>query len=119
MYDETMIKTKVAEKLKVLAHELETILSPLIVFCIGYLHHLYFRHDLISPTFVAGSLLSVILVLAYQRQGLYASGMLQVCFIVWVAVSEPTSFLEQAIFSAAVLAALTATHLAQEPVVEV
>lgn len=90
--------------------EVEGILCPSFVFCIGYLHHLYFSYELISPLFFACSLLSVALVIGYQKQGLIASGLIQAALVSYVLYDSPSLFLEQMAFSLSVLTALTATH---------
>jgi chromosome segregation ATPase len=101
------------EKAKLFVDGLAAIVSPLAVFSIGYLHHLYFISGAFSPTFVAVSLFSVILVRAYRMPGLYAAAIFQTLLISYMAFDSPELFLEQAVFSLSVVAALTAQALAE------
>lgn len=111
------VKTKAKSSLLLLFKEVELLVCPLIVFCIGYLHHVYFSYDLLSPIFVVCSLLSTLLVLAYNRPGFIASSVLQVGLLLYVLFDDPALFLEQAIFSLSVLTALAATLLSRQDTV--
>lgn len=108
------VKTKAKSSLMLLFKEVELLVCPLIVFCIGYLHHVYFSYDLISPIFVVCSLLSTLLVLAYNRPGFIVSSVLQVGLLLYVLFDEPSLFLEQTAFSLSVVTALAATLLSRQ-----
>lgn len=108
------VKARVQQSCSLFFKEVEVVACPSFVFCIGYLHHLYFSHDLISPIFFACSLLSVALVLAYAKPGLIASSLIQAALASYVLYDAPELFAEQATFSLSVLTALTATYYSRQ-----
>lgn len=105
---------EIANQIAIQIAKLETIISPLAVFCIAYLHHLYFGSDYYSPTFVAISVASILLVAWYRMQGLYAAGILQLGLLGCIGYQMPGLFVEQALFSVSVLAALGASLFAEK-----
>jgi septal ring factor EnvC (AmiA/AmiB activator) len=111
-------KKTVSVQFKAFSSEFESLLGPLSVFLVCYLHHLYFAHNIISSAFIASGLLSLVSVHAFRRTGLIISGLAQLAFLVWTAFDSTGMFLEQAIFSTSLLVALIASFTNQTPAEE-
>jgi septal ring factor EnvC (AmiA/AmiB activator) len=102
---------------KAFSLEFESLIGPLLVFCVCYCHHLYFATHLVSSVFILMSLLSLVCVHAFGKGGLVASALFQLGFLLWTACSAG-DFFEQAAFSTSLLIALYASFANVSPVEE-
>ena len=103
-----MEKISVLDRMRQVGNELEGIVSPLAVLCIGFVHYLYFDERALSSIFVATLLCSILLVALYRKVALYVVGVFQLFFTFYASYVRPDLFLEQALFSISILAALSA-----------
>jgi len=102
-------------KAKLVYNTLEQILGPVLVFLTCYLHHLYFADDFVSSFFAGFALVSLLLVMALEKFGLYSAAFVQLAFLGWVFVAGPTELMQQTLFSSALAISLVATYINTEP----
>lgn len=106
---------KAIDKAKLVYYTLEHILGPILVFLTCYLHHLYFADDFVSSFFAGFALVSLLMVMALEKFGLYCATVVQLAFLGWIYVAGPQELMQQALFSSALAISLLATYINTEP----
>lgn len=105
------MKTATLARIRLLYTAAEQLIGPLLVFIIAYAHHIYFASDYVSSFFAVFSLVSLLLVMAVDKTGILLAIGVQLAFLGWIAVKEPTNLLEQMLFSSSISLSLIASYI--------
>ncbi|MBS0634243.1 MAG: hypothetical protein JSR37_02115 [Verrucomicrobia bacterium] len=105
------MKTATLARIRLLYTAAEQLIGPLLVFIIAYAHNIYFASDYVSSFFAVFSLVSLLLVMAVDKTGILLAIGVQLAFLGWIAVKEPTNLLEQMLFSSSISLSLIASYI--------